>query len=490
MKRYRFYFIIFILTLTFSPVHSQNSQTMFYMNLPQNHLLNPAIQPYSRLYIGLPGISGVNMNFSNNFFNYRDIFSLNSTGDSTISPGHPDFDAGNFIDGLRETNRIEAGSSVQLFGLGISAGRDLYIFLDINERFEADFGLPGDMLRLLFSGNDAFLGRSLNLNSLATDVSWYRETGLGFSKNITGRLRIGVRAKWLSGVANMSLENKALNITVREDFTHLVDASLMANISAPVEIHSDAENLPDDISFDDSVFDNTRAIVDYFLKTGNNGLGLDLGLEYIFSDRFRLSASVTDLGYIRWKRDLTNLRSENQFVLSGVSFQDIYDGNIDFGELGQEIIDSLQKAFSVTSTAIPYRTNIPAGLILGAGYSPSGSLTLGLLSHTRFDGNRFRETFTFSASLNLGNTFSTSLAYTAASYSYDNIGFGLAFRLGFFQIYALADRIPLKWNKFVSGSDSAPVPEYLSTLHARAGVNLVFGNREKRKNDKPMIMTQ
>ncbi len=490
MKRHRFYFMIFIMSLAFSHVHSQNSQTLYYMNLPQNHLLNPAIQPFSKVYVGLPGISGINMDFSNNFFNYQDIFSLNSTGDSTISLGHPDFDPGNFIDGLKERNRIDVGSSVQLFGLGISAGRDLYIFLDINERLEADFGLPGDMLRLLFSGNDAFLGRSLNLNSLGTDVSWYRETGLGFSKNITGRLRIGVRGKWLSGVANMSLENKALNVMVMEDFTHLVDASLMANISAPVEIHSDAENLPDDISFDDSVFDNTRKVVDYLLKTGNNGLGLDLGLEYIFSDRFRLSASVTDLGYIRWKRDLTNLRSENQFVLSGVSFQDIYDGSIDFGELGQEIFDSLQKAFTVTSTAIPYRTNIPAGLILGAGYSPSGSLTLGLLSHTRFDGNRFRETFTFSANLNLGNTFSTSLAYTAASYSYDNIGFGLAFRLGLFQIYALADRIPLKWNKFTAGDDNIPVPEYLSTLHARAGVNLVFGNRERRKNDKPMIMTQ
>ncbi|NLN29937.1 MAG: hypothetical protein GX158_01655 [Bacteroidales bacterium] len=264
----------------------------------------------------------------------------------------------------------------------------------------------------------------------------------------------------------------------------------MANISAPVEIHSDAENLPDDISFDDSRFDNTRKVADYLLKTGNKGLGLDIGLEYILSDRFRLSASVTDLGYIRWKRDLTNLQSENQFVLSAVSFQDIYDGSIDFGELGQEIFDSLQKAFTVTSTAIPYKTNIPAGLILGAGYSPTGSLTLGLLSHTRFDGNSFRETFTVSANLNIGNALSTSLAYTAASHSYDNLGLGLAFRLGIFQLYALADRIPLRWNKFTAGDDSIPVPEYLSTLHARAGVNLVFGNREKRKNDKPMIMTQ
>lgn len=490
MKRYRLFSMIFIIALVFPRAQAQNSQTMYYMNLPQNHLLNPAIQPVSKVYIGLPAISGVNVDFSNNFFNFSDIFALNSTGESTISLDHPDFDAGNFIAGLRDRNKIELRSAVQLFGLGISAGRDLYIFLDVNERIETNFGLPGDGLRLLFSGDDNFLGQSVNMNSLAGDISWYRETGLGFSKNITSRLRIGVRGKWLSGVANISLENKGFSVTVKDDLTHQVDADLMANISAPVEILSDGDGMPDDISIDDSMFDDTRKMVDYFLKTGNNGVGLDVGLEYLLSDRFRLSASVTDLGYIRWKRDLTNLQSKNQFVLSGVNFRDIYDGSIDFGELGQELFDSLQKAFTVSATEIPYRTNIPAGLILGAAYSPSGSLALGLLSHTRFDGNKFRETLTFSANFNIGNAFSTSLAYTAAGYRYDNLGFGLAFRLGFFQIYALADRIPLKWNKFVSDGKSIPVPEYLNKLHARAGMNLVFGNREMRKKDKPMILTQ
>ena len=66
MKRYRLFSMIFIIALVFPRAQAQNSQTMYYMNLPQNHLLNPAIQPVSKVYIGLPAISGVNVDFSNN----------------------------------------------------------------------------------------------------------------------------------------------------------------------------------------------------------------------------------------------------------------------------------------------------------------------------------------------------------------------------------------------------------------------------------------
>ena len=175
---------------------------------------------------------------------------------------------------------------------------------------------------------------------------------------------------------------------------------------------------------------------------------------------------------------------------SGVNFKDVYDGNMDWEEVGEELLDSLQRSFSVTSTDIPYRTNLPFGVNFGASYNLSNSFSLGLLSNTRIIGDRYREALTVSANLNLGNAFSTTLAYTAANYRYDNLGFGLAFRLGFFQIYALADRIPLTWNKIIAGEDSFPVPEYLNTIHARLGMNIVFGNQVKRKTDKPMILIQ
>jgi len=38
------------------------------------------------------------------------------------------------------------------------------------------------------------------------------------------------------------------------------------------------------------------------------GLGMDIGATYDLTDRIVLSASLTDLGFIRWNKDVTNLK--------------------------------------------------------------------------------------------------------------------------------------------------------------------------------------
>lgn len=55
-------------------VSAQNSQVLYFMNLPQNHLLNPAMRPSNKAYIGLPALSGINLNINNNFVNFSDVF--------------------------------------------------------------------------------------------------------------------------------------------------------------------------------------------------------------------------------------------------------------------------------------------------------------------------------------------------------------------------------------------------------------------------------
>ena len=72
---------------------------------------------------------------------------------------------------LKDVNNLEPQASVQLFGLGFNAGRDLYIFLDINERVDMDFALPGDMLKLAFEGNEQFVGDKIDLSSLRTNIN-------------------------------------------------------------------------------------------------------------------------------------------------------------------------------------------------------------------------------------------------------------------------------------------------------------------------------
>jgi hypothetical protein len=71
--------------------------------------------------------------------------------------------------------------------------------------------------------------------------------------------------------------------------------------------------------------------------------------------------------------------------------------------------------------------------------------------------------------------------------TYDNLGIGIAARAGIFQIYALADRFPLTWTKVKVDGSTVPLPAGWSTANIRVGLNLLFGNKMRKREDKPMI---
>jgi hypothetical protein len=486
------YILVTLLAAVALDSGAQNSQVLYYMNLPQNHMLNPALRPTNSIYIGLPVISGINVNINNNFFNFSDVFENveTDTGTTVISCLHPDYDVTKFMAKIKNVNSLEPETLVQLFGFGLSVGKDLYIFLDINERVSGNVALPGDLIRLGFEGNEQFIGKTIDLSSLRGDAKYYREVGLGFSKNFMDNLRIGVKVKTLFGIAAASIDNRSLGITVNDDYTHTFNAVLDANFSAPLTFYLTGQNTIDSVEFDTTGFDGTKNIVNYLLETQNVGFGIDIGAEYKISDKLNVSAAITDLGYIKWKKDITNLKAKSEFVFSGIDLLEVYNGKMTFDSLGTVLLDSLKNSFYLTDTHSPFTTILPFGVTLGGSFNLTKSFSVGLLSYTKFIGSQVREAVTLSANLNIRNLFSTTIAYTVMNHRYDNLGFGIAFKPGCFQFYLLADRIPVTWNKIISDGSTIPLPASWNTIHARFGMNLVFGNKVAKKNDKPMVVVQ
>ena len=160
------------------------------------------------------------------------------------------------------------------------------------------------------------------------------------------------------------------------------------------------------------------------------------------------------------------------------------DGTKTIDQVGQEMLDSLANSFIFTNSKVPFTTSLPFGVTLGGSYNLTKSFSLGLLSYSRIIGKQINETLTLSANVNFGNAFSTSLSYTAANYQYDNFGAGIAFRPGIFQFYILADRLPIMWNKIKVADNTIPLPDNWNTINLRFGMNLAFGNRIRKKNDK------
>ena len=484
------YILILILAVIIADASAQNSQVLYFMNLPQNHLLNPALRPSNKVYIGLPGMSGINLNINNNFVNFNDVFIKGQPKDSIISFLHPDYNPDKFLAKIKDKNSLEQETTVQLLGVGFSVGNDGYVFLDINERIQGNIVLPGDLFRLALKGNEGFAGKKIDLSSLRGDIKYYHEFGVGFSRNFTDKLRIGIKGKLLFGIAAASIDNKSLGITVNDDYSHTLDANLTVNMSGPVNVYMNSKHNVDSVVFDDSRFKTSAGATDFFSGKKNIGLGLDIGATFDLTDRIVLSASVTDLGFIRWKNDVTNLKTYNQFKFSGLNMLDVINGTKTIDEVGKEMLDSLKNAFNVSNTKAPFTTYLPFGISLGGSYNVTKRFSVGLLSYSRIIGKQLREALTLSANLNLGNAFSTSISYTAENHRYDNLGAGVAFRAGIIQFYLLSDRIPIMWNKIKNDKSNVMVPANWNTINLRLGMNLVFGNRIREKNDKPMVLVE
>lgn len=476
-------FMILALEIT-----GQNSQTLYHMNLPQAHLLNPAFKPAGKFYIGFPGITDVNINVTNNFLNFSDVFLTGlQPNDSVISFLYSDFDVDSFIDKLGRYNSVEPRAAVQLLGIGFSAGKDFYGYIDITEKIDGSLVFPRELFELAFRGNDAFIGSAVDLSSFDMEMKYYRDVSLGFSKNITPKLRIGVQGKMLFGIASMSMDTKTLKVMAAADDVHNVETDVTLNVSGPVRFIADEENHVDDLESFDDRFDSPREAMRALSGTKNMGLGINLGAEYQVTDKIAVSASVTDLGYIKWKSDLTGLYSKGTVEFSNYNIEDVYNGEITFEEFGESLADTLSNALMVSDDMKPFTTTLPFGVTFAGKYDVSDKFSVGLVSYSRVRGKQIKEALTLSGNLNLGNMFSTSLSYTACNYSYNNIGAGLALRLGFFQFYVIADRIPLKWSEVEKTTGSYRLPDNWNTFNARFGFNLTFGNRIKKGGDTEIL---
>ena len=461
--------------------NAQTSQSLYFMNIPQASTLNPALKPTGRFYLGLPGISDISVRLDNNFLSVSNLFTGGIISDSTLAFLEESEWLEEFVNGLGDNNSLESQAGVRLFGLAFTVKDDLRITFDITERADANVVFPGDLLRLGFQGNEGFIGQSIDLSTLRTDASIWHEFGIGASKNVTPKLRVGARVLVLSGVASAFLANRGVTLTVNDDYTHTVNADMALNISAPVNFITEEDGSIHGAEFDNARFDDDRNIIEYLKAMANPGLGIDLGAEYRFNDKLAVSAAVTDLGFIKWKRDRQDITVNTTFDFNGLTMQDVYDESLDFGELLNWTLDTLQNVAVLDKSAPAYTCRLPATVTVGFSYTPVKFFTAGLLSRTRFEGRQAHQALTLSGNFNFGNVFSTTLAYTAANRRYDNLGFGFAIRGGFMQFFALVDNVPVKFTSVEYDGKDYRIPGNWSMVHARLGLNLVFGNREREK---------
>jgi len=495
-KRSVFLSFIFLgmLVIPFT-LKAQENQTLYYMGIPQSRLMNPALQSSCGFYFGLPGLSSVYFNYSNNSFS-PDDFVFKGTGEyagSLITILHPSYDIDDFLDKLPGRLYFSPEVHVQLFALGFRSG-DTYFTFDITEKANLFLSLPKDFMTLLFHGNSAFVGGTADFSDLTFDMTEYRQYGMSLSKKINNRLTFGAKGKLLFGKANLSLKNADLGITIDEGnaFTHTLHSDISLNVSAPITVTTDSDGFIEDLDISEDI-DTDDGIFDFVLNQGNMGFAVDLGAVYNIGDYFTLSASVVDLGYINWKQDVYNFISKGTYDFEGIDLSPEFDINDDrdLDDVADAMLDSIADIFKPLSQEEAYITMLPTKVYLGGTFNVSEKLNLGLLSRSQIYKGKIQQALTISANTNLGNALMTSVSYTMSNNSYNNLGVGLSFRGGPFQFYFVSDHIPVTFNKyqFEDNGDvtSIPFPTDLKRINIRFGLNFVFGCNPKRFKDKPLL---
>jgi hypothetical protein len=479
----RFIIIAAIICICSGKLSAQLSNSLYFMDrIPQSNQLNPAIQPLSNFYFGIPG-ANFEINVGNSAVGFSDIFIYKKELDSLVYPTYNEQTKSDFLGKLKETSYIYTDNRVDLLSFGFRI-HNTYLSFNLTDRVEAYGYLPKDLIKfgLDFNGNSSFVANeSFDISNLGFKAQWYREIGVGVSQQINPNFNFGFRAKLLFGIASMTTSNSTIQLNNTGVFEWQTRSTIDINSSIPGMNVYETNGKVDSTKFQKiNSFSDAR---DLFLKSKNMGFAIDIGIVTQPVKNLSISASVVDLGFIRWTNNVHNYSQDGSFDFKGLDID--ISGN---SKVGQVLLDSLDKVYEIRTNQESYTTALTGKIYAGALYQLTKGIGFGALTRLQLVKNNIRPQFTFSLNLTHSQWFGTTLSYTIADGMFDNLGIGCVAKLGPLQWYFITDRIPLAYQKN-SGSGPPIIPKYARSINLRSGFNIVFGSRRKIKvdKDKPFV---
>ncbi len=279
------------------------------------------------------------------------------------------------------------------------------------------------------------------------------------------------------GVANASTKNESLKINAGIDKWTITGSGTL-NVSSPADITVTTDEI--DIDLPDQAGD--------WANPAGLGAGIDLGATYKLLDELTLSASITDLGFIRWRGKPNNISYKINYQFDG-----FFDDNTDMdGD------DWLEDALDTILTAIkdnleyeldgtnPFTTSTSPKLNIGAEYSLwDYKLNFGLLSRTMLHKSRLYEELTVSVTTRPVNWFNFGLSYSLVNGKFSTLGAGMGLRSGIINWHFSADYVPLTYASLPLDNSSfkVPIPYRSKGFNFAMGINLVFRSKNDRDRD-------
>lgn len=447
---------------------AQTDLTLYNMNwTPQSMYQNPALTPPTRINIGLPLISSIYFQGTNTGFVWNDLFQLNNQDSIVLTPD-------NMIDQLANRNMLNINTSTDYLSFGIRVNKNYFGF-NATERFMSRLVYPRDLLGLAWYGNGdpRYLGNDnpADFSGLSLDAQGWRELGFSWTRELDeeGRLSVGGRLKYLNGTWASRTERS--NLTLTTDGTYY---SLTANS----DFRHNLSGFNSQLAGLDTAANAQISPTDYIFGK-NHGFGVDIGASYeVIPEQLRISGSLVDLGFIRWKNDPLNISSDNaSFEFRGIDILDFPDSldTVDeeyLDSLGQTLLDSINEIFVPDSTNEAFNAPTIPRFYIGANYLINENMDAGFLFSGEVYKGTFRPTATVSYNLRVTRVLQLSANWSYMNRSFLNAGFGFSVNAGPVQWYLATDNV------------LAPIaPASVNTAHVHTGINLTIGRDPKDRDE-------
>jgi hypothetical protein len=445
----KIYFIVPLFVFCNLTLKSQDNLLYFMGNVPPSNYLNPArLTDQSKVIINLPLLSGAEMSI-NNSFSFNDLGTIK---DTTLV-----IDFGKFYSSIPKKNHLSEMLTLPLFGFQFRSKNNIFSF-HICEKQLLRWSFDSNLIKLINEGNNSFIDTDFSTD-LDFNFLHYREYSLGYSQKIIDKLTIGSNIKMLTGFSTIDVKQLNIGLETGKNFEYVkLSAHGNYNLSLPVSFNSDTLEYSEVRNPD---------VLGYFTNSSNLGFAFDLGVRYQLLPELEISASLIDLGFIRWKSDVYNISHGGSFNWKGFDLSNFTNQpGINENALTNtfdSILDSLVEMLSPKFEYNSFNTGIPAKLYLAASYKPCSVFWAGIVDRIMFYDNQVSNSLTISGNLQLGRIFSLSAGYSIIDHSYNNLALGTALKLGPFEIYCLTGNI-LALNILSSRN-----------LNIQFGLNFMFG---------------
>ena len=263
---------------------AQNPTAYFMEGSTFRSQFNPAFAPL-RGYVNIPAIGGVNINVGGNIAVDNILFSrdgkLVTLLDSSVS-------AADALSGLKQNNLLGMDFRMNVIGFGaFTKNHKNFWSFDLNVRVNEDANLPYSLFEFIK------LGKEGQIRNIGTSTDFYLEAAFSYSFPLMDdRLYIGIRGKFLAGLARALVTYDRFDISLREDRWAVLTQGTLDLTAAGAKVETD----PDSETFEIGDLDFKPT------KPAGYGFALDLGATYDILPNLQASLAVTDLGFISWSK--------------------------------------------------------------------------------------------------------------------------------------------------------------------------------------------